>query len=330
MSGKPTLDDFKLVRVLGKGSYGKVMLVQNKKEGSQRVYAMKMLRKENIMKRNQFEHTQTERKVLENMEHPFIVQLCFAFQTPTKLYLVLEYCSGGELFFHLSRAGRFSESRTKFYAGEICLGIGHIHSTDVIYRDLKPENLLLSDKGHVKITDFGLSKEGISDNVSATTMCGTPEYLAPEIVRKEGHGRGVDWYSFGALIYEMMTGLPPYYTKDRQKLFERIKRGDLTYPTYVQPTAKDIMVQLLQKTPDARLGCGKGDVADVTAHAWWSDLNLVELLAMKIEPPFKPDVKGADDTKYFDKEFLNMPVVNSEVAGQGEVKHFEGFTMAAK
>lgn len=291
---------------------------------------MKMLRKADIVKRNQIEHTQAERKVLESMEHPFIVQLAYAFQTPTKLYLVLEYCAGGELFFHLSRAGRFSESRSKFYAGEITLAIGHIHSHDVIYRDLKPENLLLSHEGHVKITDFGLSKEGVSDNISATTMCGTPEYLAPEILNKKGHGRGVDWYSLGAIIYEMLTGLPPYYTKDRQKLFDRIRKGDLSYPSYVQAQAKDIMMKLLLANPDARLGGGPKDVEEVKGHGFWAGLDLNLLLAKRIEPPFKPDISSQADVKYFDKEFLNMPVANSEVAGAGEVKHFEGFTMGGK
>merc|ERR1711865_611409 len=185
-----------------------------------------------------------------------IVSLNYAFQTPKKLYMVLEYCAGGELFFHLSRAGRFSEGRCKFYASEILLGLEYLHSLDIIYRDLKPENLLLDSEGHAKITDFGLSKEGISDNVSARTMCGTPEYLAPEILDKRGHGKAVDWYSLGALIYEMLTGLPPYYTRDREKLFERIRRGDLSYPSYVTPVAKSLLQSLLYADPNRRLGGG--------------------------------------------------------------------------
>merc|ERR1719444_518980 len=199
---------------------------------------MKMLRKEDVVKRNQVEHTRTERSVLESVSHPFIVTLHFAFQTPKKLYLVMEYCPAVSFFFHLSRAGRFSEGRCKFYSAEIILAIEYLHSLTVIYRDLKPENLLLDGEGHSKVTDFGLSKEGIMDNISAKTMCGTPEYLAPEIVEKKGHGRAVDWYSIGALTYEMLTGLPPYYTKDRAKLFEAIRRGDLKYPSYITPVSK--------------------------------------------------------------------------------------------
>merc|ERR1719476_448712 len=225
-----------------------------------------MLRKEHVVKRNQVEHTKTERSVLEAVSHPFIVTLHYAFQTPKKLYFVLEFCPGGELFFHLSRAGRFSEGRCRFYASEILLAIEYLHCLDIIYRDLKPENILLDEDGHVKLTDFGLSKEGIRDNYSAKSMCGTPEYLAPEILNKVGHGKAVDWYSLGALVYEMLTGLPPYYTKDRTKLFERIRAGDLSYPAYVSPAAKGMLESLLQPDPSRRLGSGPGDGDEVKAH----------------------------------------------------------------
>merc|ERR1719487_2669676 len=239
-SRAPVLDDFILMKVVGKGSYGKVMLVKHKDDSS-RVYAMKMLRKENVIKRNQVEHTKTERNVLETVSHPFIVSLHYAFQTPKKLYIVLEYCAGGELFFHLSRAGRFSEGRCKLYAAEILLALEYLHSLSIIYRDLKPENLLLDADGHAKITDFGLSKQGIEDNVSARTMCGTPEYLAPEIISKTGHGRAVDWYSLGAIMYEMLTGLPPFYTQDREKLFRRIQAEELRYPSYIGAVTKHLL-----------------------------------------------------------------------------------------
>jgi protein-serine/threonine kinase len=292
---------------------------------------MKMVRKDNVMKRNQVEHTKTERSVLESVSHPFIVNLHYAFQTPKKLYMVLEYCAGGELFFHLSRAGRFSEGRCKFYASEILLGLEYLHSLSIIYRDLKPENLLLDADGHAKITDFGLSKEGIQDNVSARTMCGTPEYLAPEILDKRGHGKAVDWYSLGALIYQMLTGLPPYYTRDREKLFERIRRGDLSYPSYVTPVAKSLLQSLLYADPNRRLGGGPGDGEEVKAHAFWAGLDWAAVLQKRMPPPFKPNVKEDGDVKYFDKEFLDMPVVNSEVGEGGrDVGHFEGFTYSAK
>jgi len=332
MSG-PCLDDFTLLKVLGKGSYGKVMLVQKAGEGNT-VFAMKMLRKDHIVKRNQCEHTKSERNVLEATKHPFIVNLHWAFQTPKKLYIVLEFCAGGELFFHLSQAGRFSQGRCRFYSCEICLGIEYLHSLNIIYRDLKPENLLLDGDGHAKITDFGLSKEGIEDNISAKTVCGTPEYLAPEILRKQGHGKAVDWYSFGALIYEMLTGLPPFYTRDREKLFERIKKGELSFPSYVTPEAKDLLQGLISKVPDKRLGGGPRGGAEVKEKAFFSGVDWQEVYEKKITPPFQPNLNTATaegNVKYFDKEFVNMAVVNSEVREDNrDVKHFEGFTYAGK
>lgn len=291
------------------------------------IFAMKMLRKDHIVKRNQVEHTRSERNVLEATNHPFIVTLHYAFQTPKKLYVVLEYCAGGELFFHLSQAGRFSQGRCRFYACEICLALDYLHKLNIIYRDLKPENLLLDADGHAKVTDFGLSKEGIEDNISAKTVCGTPEYLAPEILRRLGHGKAVDWYSFGALVYEMLTGLPPFYTKDRDKLFERIKRGELSYPSYVTPEAKSLCQALIFRDPNKRLGGGPGGGDEVKEHVFFSGVDWMQVYERKITPPFKPSLSSDGDVKYFDKEFLNMPVVNSEAREDGrEVKHFEGFT----
>lgn len=328
----PQLDDFTLVKVLGKGSYGKVMLVrreQERAEGKSQLYAMKMLRKDNVVKRNQVEHTRTERNVLETVCHPFIVTLHYAFQTPKKLYLVMEYCPGGELFFHLSRAGCFSEGRTRFYVAETSSAIAYLHKMNVIYRDLKPENLLIDEEGHCKVTDFGLSKEGIEDNHSAMTMCGTPEYLAPEILDKKGHGKAVDWYSVGALTFEMLTGLPPFYTKDRQKLFERIRRGELEYPDGVSRLSKAFLQALLHRNPDQRLGGTVGG-EEVKNHAFFQSLDWKALEERRVKPPFTPNLGGGDDVKYFEKDFVGQPVVNSEVGEGGrDVKHFEGFTFEA-
>lgn len=323
----PNLDDFILMKVVGKGSYGKVMLVKHKDNNM--VYAMKMLRKENVIKRNQVEHTKTERNVLEAVSHPFIVTLHYAFQTPKKLYFVLEYCPGGELFFHLSRAGRFSEGRCRFYASEILLAIEYLHRLNIIYRDLKPENILLDADGHVKLTDFGLSKEGIQDNFSAKSMCGTPEYLAPEILNKSGHGKAVDWYSLGALMYEMLTGLPPFYTRDREKLFERIRRGELAYPSYITPVTKSLLQHLLEGDSTKRLGAGVGDGDEVKAHPFFSGIEWVAIQQRRVTPPFKPQVSQTGDVKYFEKEFVDLPVVNSEVNEErlaNDMNHFEGFT----
>ena len=307
---------------------------------------MKMLRKEHVVKRNQVEHTKTERNVLEAVSHPFIVNMIYAFQTPKKLYFVLEYCPGGELFFHLSRAARFSEGRCRFYAQEILLAIEYLHKHDIVYRDLKPENVLLDAEGHVKLTDFGLSKEGISDNFSAKSICGTPEYLAPEILDRHCHGKAVDWYSFGALIYEMLTGLPPYYTKDREKLFERIRKGELQFPSYVSPTARSLLEGLLCRDPGRRLG-SIADADEVKGHPFFFAVDWRAVMARQTLPPFKPNVTSQTDVKYFDKEFIDMPTINSlevpntlraevtlagapgetpSVAVAKDATHFEGFT----
>jgi len=325
----PQLDDFALVKVLGKGSYGKVMLVRGTRDNN--LYAMKMLRKENVIKRNQVEHTKTERAVLEAVSHPFIVTLHYAFQTPKKLYMVMEYCPGGELFFHLSRAGRFTEGKTRFYIAETSSAVAYLHKLNVIYRDLKPENLLIDGEGHVKITDFGLSKEGIEDNYSAMTMCGTPEYLAPEILDKRGHGKAVDWYSVGALTFEMLTGLPPFYTKDRQKLFERIRKSELLYPDYVTPLAKGFLQALLSRDPEKRLGSAANGGEMVKGHEFFQGLDWAALEGRRIKPPFQPTLNRGDDVRYFEKDFVGQPVVNSEVGeGNRDVKHFEGFTYGGK
>jgi len=239
LSSSLSVKDFKLIKLIGIGSYGKVMLVR--KEGSSEEFALKMLRKDYITKKNQVEHTKTERRVLETIKHPFIVRLRYAFQNTKKLYFVLDYCPGGELFFHLQKALKFDEELTRFYAAQIVLALEELHKHNIIYRDLKPENVLIDSDGYIKITDFGLSKDNITDNNAAHSFCGTPEYLAPEILKRLGHGKPIDWWSLGAIIYEMLTGLPPFFTKDREKLFQNIKLAELKFPSYISPTCRDLL-----------------------------------------------------------------------------------------
>lgn len=331
-SAAPSLEDFEQVKVVGKGSYGKVFLVKHKSDPTQ-VYAMKTLQKDDIVKRNQTEHTKTERKVLQSTKHPFIVDLYYAFQTPKKLCFVLEFCPGGELFTYLAGDGRFPEHRTQFYSAEVVLAIGYLHSLDIIFRDLKPENILMDAEGHVKLTDFGLSKEGITDNYGAKSMCGTPEYLAPEILDKKGHGKAVDWYSVGALVFEMFTGAPPFYTKDRQKLFDNIKRGNLHYPNIISDVGKDFIQKLMVRDPAKRMGAEK----DVKAHRFFSEarkgipkaVDWQALYKKQVTPPFKPKIDPKNLAALFDKEFTRMPVANSEHPGMKEKHRFEGFTYEA-
>jgi len=327
----PRLDSFKMIKVVGKGSFGKVFLVREKQTNE--MFALKVLKKDNIIKRNQVEHTRTERSVLGYVKHPFIVGMNMAFQSKDKLYFVLDYCAGGELFFHLGKVGRFSEPRACFYAAEITLAIEYVHDLDIVYRDLKPENVLLDSKGHVRLTDFGLSKEGISNSSSgANSFCGTPEYLAPEILNRQGHGRAVDWWSLGALLYEMLTGLPPFYCSDREKLFAKIRNSTLEYPKYLSPRATQILRGLLTKDPQRRLGSGPNDAEDIKAQDVFTHLNWEKLMKGEIAPPWDPQINGRLDTSQFDHEFTNMPL-NSPGAFQGHGlgatpadNVFEGFT----
>ena len=261
---KCVLDDFEFLKLLGKGTFGKVILVRNKKDS--KLYAMKVLKKYRLFKTNQIFHTKTEREILEKINHPFIVKLHFAFQTELKLYLVTEFMQGGELFFHLKREKIFKESKVKAYVCEIVLAVEHLHKNKIIYRDLKPENILLDVDGHIKLADFGLSKffnnsKGNSspstssiynDDEStcsdkAFTLCGTPEYLAPEILTGQGYDKSVDWWSLGVLIYEMLLGSSPFKS--------RRERLDLNYYTPVEikssrvsDDAKDLILSLLKKT----------------------------------------------------------------------------------
>lgn len=312
---------------------GKVFLVKENQTGE--VYALKVLRKDNIIKRNQVEHTNTERSVLEYVRHPFIVGMNMAFQSRDKLYFVLDYCAGGELFFHLGKLGKFPEPRAKFYAAEIVLAISYVHSLDIIYRDLKPENVLLDAQGHIRLTDFGLSKEGISNSSSgAHSFCGTPEYLAPEILNRQGHGRAVDWWSLGALLYEMITGLPPFYCQDREKLFEKIRKSELHYPSNVSRPAKQMLVGLLTKDPQHRLGSGATDAEEIKEKDFFNELDFGRLMRGEIPPPWKPNISSNMDTSQFDKEFTTMQIFTPQsmqrahgFLGVTPVDNpFEGFT----
>mmetsp|Transcript_17084 Transcript_17084/g.47880 ORF Transcript_17084/g.47880 Transcript_17084/m.47880 type:complete len:393 (+) Transcript_17084:135-1313(+) len=321
---KATLEDFTLIKTVGRGSFGKVVQVRHKTDGG--IYAMKILKKEMVLKRKQYEHTLSERRILEGIAHPFIVSLRYAFQTDHKLYMVFDFFNGGELYHYLSEGGRFTEDRARFYAAEICCALDYLHRRGIVYRDLKPENIILDAEGHIKVTDFGLSKEGVEGD-TIKSICGTPEYLAPEILDKKGHGRAVDWYSIGALTYEMLTGLRPFYTRDREKLFQRIRNGDLQYPSYLSPVSKSFLRELLDRDPERRLGGGLSDGEEVKAHPFFKNTNWQKVDLRGYEPPFRPNVRSALDVKYFEKEFIGQPVVNSEVGeGNREVGHFDGFT----
>jgi len=323
---KPSLEDFTLLKVVGKGSFGKVLQVRNRHSG--KVYAMKQLKKSHIIKRNQVEHTKTERYVLQHLRHNFIVHLHFAFQTDRKLFMLLDYCSGGELFFHLGKAGRFTENRARFYASEIVLALEYLHAKHVIYRDLKPENVLLDEEGHVKLTDFGLSKTNIVGNQRTHSFCGTPEYLAPEILKRNGHGQAADWWSLGALLFEMLMGMPPFYSRDRDRLFEKILHSQLKFPHYFSRNSQGILRELMERNPRKRLG--SDNVGQVRLHAFFHGVDWVRLENLEIEPPFKPklivDDNGVKGTSNFDPEFTGMPTRSPVQAGEKRYGKLTDFT----
>lgn len=335
-SGKrTTLQDFQMLQVIGRGSFGKVVLVGHKE--TKKLYAMKILSKENIVKRKQVEHTRTERRVLGYTTHPFIVGLHFAFQTPQRLYFVLDYCPGGELFYHLSRMKKLPEHMACFYAAEITLALEHLHSLGVVYRDLKPENILLTKDGHIKLADFGLAKEGIRDGVGGTnSLCGTPEYLPPEILDRQGHGTAVDWWNLGMVLYEMLTGLPPWYTNDRKKLFERLRSARLHFPPYVSRRAEALIRQLLNRNPAERLG-SKG-AHQVKGHLFFEHIDWNRLVKKQITPPFRPCHTAMNDGEAplnFEAEFTRLPLPSTEAHdgvagrnryGRADSDTFQGFT----
>eukprot|EP00588_Corethron_pennatum_P008374 CAMPEP_0194290680 /NCGR_PEP_ID=MMETSP0169-20130528/41813_1 /TAXON_ID=218684 /ORGANISM="Corethron pennatum, Strain L29A3" /LENGTH=628 /DNA_ID=CAMNT_0039038347 /DNA_START=567 /DNA_END=2453 /DNA_ORIENTATION=- len=287
-SSRPSVKMFSLLRVLGKGSFGKVLLVQ-KKHGRDisGLFAMKVLKKAHLVRRKQIGRTQTERRVLAVADHPFIMRLHYAFQTDEKLFLVLDYCPGGELFFHLSRYVTFPERVARFYAAELLLAIGHLHGKGIIYRDLKPENVLLDAEGHVKLGDFGLAKDGISHPCrGAQSMCGTPEYMAPEMLCSSGHGFCVDYWELGMLSFEMMTGLPPWYTTDRSRLFRRIKGAALVVPPNIKADAENYVRKLLVRDPYQRLGFDGPH--EIQAHRFFRSVHWDQLLDRRCQPPIRP------------------------------------------
>jgi len=299
-----------------------------KKEGAKdKVFAMKVLNKSTIIARNEVEHTRSEKSILMKLEHPFLVKLHYSFQTPDKLYFVMDYINGGELFFHLQKEKRFSEERVRFYAAEIVSGLEYLHTAGVIYRDLKPENLLLTRAGHIILTDFGLSKEGLHEKDDRTgTFCGTPEYLAPEVLEGKGYGKAVDWWSFGTLVYEMLTGLPPFYCEDVQEMYTRIMTADLEFPSSMGFDAKDLLTKLLERNDERRLQ----EPSDIKKHPFFKQIDWDLLFHKKITPPFIPEVTGEDDTRNIDRTFTDAPIdMNDDEAepvpanSQGE---FEGFT----
>jgi serine/threonine protein kinase len=239
-SARLSLDSFKIERVIGRGAFGKVFLVTKKDSGQ--IFAMKCCKKNELEERDQQHRLKNEREIMADVDHPFLISLRFAFQTDEKLCLVMDFVNGGELFFHLRKASRFTEEKTRFYSAEILIALNYLHSHNIVYRDLKPENILLDADGHIKLTDFGLSKKFEKKTFS---LCGTPEYLAPEILMESGHDHSVDYWSLGILIYEMLAGKPPLTERNQEKLFKLIVSQQITMKSFFSSQASSLLSSLL-------------------------------------------------------------------------------------
>jgi len=325
---KVSPDDFQLLQVVGRGNFGKVMQVRKKDTG--RIYAMKVLRKEAVVQNDAVEHTISEKNVLKRISHPFIVSLKYSFQTADKLYLVLDYLCGGELFTHLSSVDHFTEDRTRFYAAQIVLALGHLHQNGIIYRDLKPENLMLDMDGYLCLTDFGLCKEGLREGQKTNTFCGSPEYLAPEILKYQPYDKAVDWWALGTFIFEMLSGWPPFFDEDHKKMNRMILSEPLAFdPTLFSPHAQSLISGLLERDPAKRLGSGVCGTQNIKNHPFFASVNWTKLYKRQIEPPYKPHLRTITDTCFFSEEFTGEPVKDSYVdsyLSKTCQNQFEGFS----
>ena len=323
------VQDFEMIKLLGTGSFGKVILVKCKYNNQ--IYAMKVLKKEYVKKRKQEDHTKTERNILAKIKYPFIVFLYFAFQDDKQLYFITEFAQGGELFYHLKKERFFDNEKTKFYIAEIVLALGFLHKNNFLYRDLKPENILLDKNGHVKLTDFGLSKVLLEKtNDRAYTICGTPQYLAPEIVKCKGYDKTVDWWSLGVLMYEMLSGRLPLKIPKGKPLDYSYYKQKIDMPNNFTEDAKQILSELLSVEPKKRLGYGPDGLKNIKKHPYFKEIDWEKLEKREILPPFVPKIKNDTDVGYFDKMFTNEKITNSliELTNSSEKDNtiYEGFT----
>ncbi|KAF9893732.1 camp-dependent protein kinase catalytic subunit [Aspergillus nanangensis] len=296
--GKYSLGDFALQRTLGTGSFGRVHLVQSKH--NHRFYAIKVLKKAQVVKMKQVEHTNDERRMLNRVRHPFLITLWGTWQDSRNLYMVMDFVEGGELFSLLRKSQRFPNPVAKFYAAEVTLALEYLHSQQIIYRDLKPENLLLDRHGHLKITDFGFAKE-VPD--ITWTLCGTPDYLAPEVVSSKGYNKSVDWWSLGILIFEMLCGFTPFWDSGSPvKIYENILRGRVKYPPYLNQDAVDLLSQLITADLTKRLGNLHGGSEDVKNHPWFAEVTWDRLARKDIDAPYVPPIRGGQgDASQYDR-----------------------------
>lgn len=323
------LDDFNFLAVLGKGNFGKVMLAEEKRSGN--LYAIKVLKKEFIIENDEVESTKSEKRVFlaaARERHPFLLGLHSCFQTTTRVYFVMEYISGGDLMLHIQREP-FTPRRAKFYAAEVLLALEYFHKQGIIYRDLKLDNIMLTLDGHIKVADYGLCKEDMWYGNTTSTFCGTPEFMAPEILLEQRYGRAVDWWAFGILIYEMLLGQAPFRGDDEDEIFDAILEDEPLYPLHMPADSVSILEKLLTRDPARRLGAGPTDADEIKAHPFFADVNWDDMFHKRVPPPFRPTLKNPSDTSWFDTEFTSekptLTPVHSVLSAQDQAE-FQSFS----
>ncbi|KAI1895369.1 hypothetical protein AGOR_G00105580 [Albula goreensis] len=298
------ISDFTFLQVLGKGSFGKVMLARL--NSGERVFAVKVLKKDIILQDDDVECTMTEKRVLSLARcHPYLTQLYCCFQTTDRLFFVMEFVNGGDLMFHIQKSRKFEEGRARFYTAEITSALMFLHAKGIIYRDLKLDNVLLDKDGHCKLADFGMCKEGMFEGVATGTFCGTPDYIAPEILQEMLYGPSVDWWALGVLLYEMLSGHAPFEAENEDDLFEAILNEEIIYASWLSTDAVNILKAFLTKNPLHRLGCVAADGGEnaIVNHPFFTGIDWEKLNRRELEPPFKPRIKTPEDVNNFDPDF---------------------------
>ncbi len=314
------LSDFEMIRTLGTGQFGRVMFVRHLKAKTKQYFAIKILERQKVVSMVQTEHVIYEKKVLQSIDFPFLVNYRYHFKDNANLYFVLEFVPGGEMFTHLQKVGKYPEPQARFYAAQVVLSFEYLHYLGIVYRDLKPENLLIDGHGYLKITDFGFAKR-IDDKLTIT-MCGTPEYLAPEVIKNVGYSFSVDWWALGILIYEMSSGKPPFASEEPMKIFEKIMNARVKYPNTFNPILKDVVRNLLIPDWHKRLGSSKEGTDAVKMHEWFKAIDWMKLYLKKFTPPYVPEVKSLDDTSNFE-EYDEIPIL--EMPNEVYAQEFKDF-----
>ncbi|KAF8397944.1 hypothetical protein HHK36_016870 [Tetracentron sinense] len=318
------LDNFEVMKVVGQGGFGKVFQVR--KRDTSEIYAMKVMPKDKIIEKNQWEFMKSERDILTKVNHPFIVQLRYSFQTKYRLYLVLDFVNGGDLFFQLHHQGLFREDLARIYTAEIVSAVSYLHANGIMHRDLKPNNIILDADGHAMLTDFGLAKQ-FKDDTRSKTMCGTGEYMSPEVVLGNGYDKATDWWSVGIMLFEMLTGYLPFIGSNQQKIQHKIINEKAKLPAFLTREAHSLLKGLLQKEASKRLGGGPSGSEEIKRHEWFRPINWKKLEAREIKPSFCPQVTGKQCIANFEGCLTNMPLLDSPAGSpKANDRLFKGFT----